>query len=98
MSQLGSTLMNVLHPAGCQIYITCVESDTLIKKKMGQLNRGPHWMDSVKQNKGWADIVIISSGPQIYGKNNFNLVAESIINGTRTLKKDNPNVEVIWKT
>ena len=98
MSQLGSTLMNVLHPAGCQIYITCVESDTLIKKKMGQLNRGPHWMDSVKQNEGWADIVIISAGPHIYGRNNFNLVVESIINGTRTLKKDNPNVEVIWKT
>lgn len=98
MGQVGTTLMNALHPAGCQINITCVESDTLINKEMGHLNRGPHWFDSVKQNKGWADIVIISAGPHIYGRNNFNLVVESIINGTRTLKKDNPNMEVIWKT
>lgn len=98
MGQLGTTLMNALHPAGCQINITCVEIDTLVNKEMGHMNRGPHWMDCVKQNEGWADIVIISAGPHIYGRTNFNLVVDSVINGTLALKKDNPNMEVVWKT
>lgn len=87
MGQLGTTLMNALHPAGCQINITCVEIDTLVNKEMGHMNRGPHWMDCVKQNEGWADIVIISAGPHIYGRTNFNLVVDSVINGTLALKR-----------
>ena len=63
MGQLGTTLMNALHPAGCQINITCVEIDTLVNKEMGHMNRGPHWMDMSNKMKDGLILLSFLRGP-----------------------------------
>ncbi|KAL7477584.1 hypothetical protein ACHAW6_003386 [Cyclotella cf. meneghiniana] len=96
MGQTSATLMNALFPAGCQTQFTYSVCDTLVHKSMGNLDRGKKWTDLVI--KYHPDIVILSAGPHIYNRSNFDIVVNSVIEGSKSLKIANPHLEVVWKT
>jgi len=96
MGQTAATLMNALFPGGCQTQFTYAVVDTLVDMNMGALNRGGNWTHHVYKYK--PDIVILTAGSHIYNRSNFQLVMNSVIEGTRALKTKMPHLEVVWKT
>jgi hypothetical protein len=96
MEQTASTLMNALFIAGCQTQITYTPGDTLVGETMGVLNWGMKWTESVSLYN--PDIVIISAGPHIFHRSNFESVINSVVLGSKEVKRINPNIQVVWKT
>ena len=41
-------------------------SDTLIKERMGHMNRGVHWEEAVRSHR--PDVVVVGTGAHIYGE------------------------------
>ena len=101
MLQTASTLMNTLFPAGCQTQLSAMNGDTLVGTWMGVMNRGGKWVDSVKghfTNTTESGIVIISAGPHVFNRSNFEIVINSVIEGSKDIKQTNPNIQIVWKT
>jgi hypothetical protein len=96
MGQAAATLMNALFPGGCQTQFTYTVCDTLVGRPMGHMGRGDNWTNFV--NKYDPDIVILSAGPHIYNRSNFEVVINSVIEGAQQLKTTKPQLEVVWKT
>ena len=96
MGQAAATLMNALHPSGCQTQFTYSVSDTLVGREMGNMNRGEKWTDLARKYN--PDIVILSAGPHIYNRSNFEIVLNHVVMGTKELKESKPQIEVVWKT
>ena len=96
MDQTASKFMNALFVAGCQIQITFAPGDTLVGESMGGMNRGMKWTESVSLHN--PDIVIISAGPHIKNRSNFESVINSVISDSKVVKTINPNIQVVWKT
>jgi hypothetical protein len=101
MQQTASTLMNTLFPAGCQTQLSAMYGDTLVGTWMGGYNRGGKWVDSVKghfTNTTESGIVIISAGPHVFNRSNFEIVINGVIEGSKDIKQFNPNIHIVWKT
>lgn len=96
MAQTAATLMNALFPAGCQTQFTYSITDTLVGINMGAMNRGGKWAQLV--HKYNPDIVVLSAGPHIYNRSNFEFVINDVVKGTKRLKDEMPHLEVVWKT
>jgi hypothetical protein len=96
MGQTAAILMNALFPSGCQTQFTYSVCDTLVNQPMGNYNRGEEWTKYVDKYK--PDIVILSAGPHIYNRSNFEIVISNVIEETKRLKETNPELEVVWKT
>jgi hypothetical protein len=101
MLQTASTLMNTLFPAGCQTQLSAMYGDTLVGTGMGGYNRGKKWVDGVKRlftNTTESGIVILSAGPHVFNRSNFEIVINSVIEGSKDIKQTNPNIQIVWKT
>ena len=105
MRQTASYLMNALFPGGCQTQIIFRQTDTLIDKEIGHLNRGGHWMSLVETTKPLADIVVLSVGPHIQQDLDntttiFRLVLDEVLDGIAKMKNSSTyrNITVVWKT
>ena len=81
---------------GCQDQFFFISSDTLIGKNFGRYNRGEPWVVSVKAFT--PDIVILSAGPHIYNRSNFELMLNTVIEDAKELRRLNPNIQLVWKT
>ena len=96
MSQAATALMNAVFPAKCQTQMQFKLSDTLISEDLGFLNRGDYWAEEVARHD--PDIVIISSGPHIYGNGNFTRLYQTVVSDIAFLRKTVSNKTFIWKT
>ena len=81
---------------GCQDQFFFSPSDTLIGEHFGRYNRGEPWKELVK--KFTPDIVILSAGPHIYNRSNFELMLNTVIEDAKELRQLNPNIQLVWKT
>jgi len=97
MQQTASTLMNALFPAGCQTQLFYRSGDTLVNIKYAKYNRGDYWVNSTLEVQ--PDIVILSAGPHVYGRGNYDFILKNVVAETQRLKQTAlPNLQVVWKT
>ena len=96
MLQTAATLMNAMHPAGCQTQFISSISDTLVGRPLGRENRGDNWTNLVFEFN--PDIVILTAGAHIYNRSNFDFVITNVIQEAAHLKAEMPNLELAWKT
>jgi hypothetical protein len=96
MEQASSHTMNAVFTAGCQTQMFMGLSDTLIKKPLGNYNRGLYWKDLVALVN--ADIVVMNAWAHIYGDSNFSNVLSEVAEGIRDLRSKDSSFHAIWMT
>ena len=97
MAQASSALHNAFLPGGCQQNIINVLSDTLVKRSLGHMNRGPHWTTAV--DRVGPDIVIYSFGAHITGEHLFKEVFnETLAEMSRMEAETNSSIRFVYKT
>jgi len=101
MQQTWATLMNSLHPGGCQTQIMFMICDTLVKKKFGAMNRGLHWKTAVDMVK--PDICILGLGGHIHlskdGDSNYFAVLTEVFDDLKHYNDDKDRkVTFVYKT
>ena len=105
MSQVASTLMNALFLARCQTQVHFLHSDTLINETLGAQNRGFYWTDALEKvspisssSSSLNDIVIVTVGAHVYGKENYMRIVEQVIHDMEVIHRTRPNTTFVWKT
>jgi hypothetical protein len=99
MSQAAATLMNAVHGL-CQTQLMFFMVDTLIKKPFGVLNRGPHWLEIVRNHSIThdGDIVVLTVGAHIVHERDLYKVSALVLQQIVAMKAERPSVTVIYKT
>ena len=110
MSQLVQT-MGALISAGdarCAHQIAWVQADTLIARDLAWMNRGQHWLQTVRSSP-FSDmqpgIVVLGLGPHCAPQLGFEDAIsyyvgamEQIVKDISQLRMERPDIHIVWKT
>jgi hypothetical protein len=99
MSQAATTLMNAVH-GWCQTQLVYFVVDTLIKEEFGALNRGPHWLEIVRNHSITrdGDIVVLTVGAHIANKSDLYNVSNLVMQQIVAMKVERPSLIFVYKT
>ena len=99
MTQAATTLMNAVH-GYCQTQLINFIVDTLINEELGVLNRGPHWLEIVRNESITrdGDIVVLTVGAHISRKQDLYNVSDLVLQQIMAMKVERPSLIIIYKT
>jgi hypothetical protein len=96
MRQSAKVLTGMVYLGGCDSQVRFHSADTLILEPMGALNRGAYWTDWLRQKR--PDIVVASAGSHIITDANFTRMFDKAMADIEEIKKEQPNMQIVWKT
>lgn len=97
MEQFSATLVNSLWDGECQNQITMGQSDTLVGRNYGNMNRGKVWSVLVEEMK--PDIVIVTVGAHILSDDaSYIEIIDQVLNEMQEMRIIFPNIKFAWKT